>query len=238
MDYGILKERTCFKLFERINTRFLCNQCHRERVKFSTMDKKKHNSHSNLLPGFSSENIKLPLDLLIVAEAHGGGREEDFRNQVDLKAEIVNLAEYYLIKPIKKYHQQEMRHLLNYLNNKRIKWVFTDLIKCFVWRGYENKNNLDGSENVRIAIRNCSTYLKEQIKTLRPKKVLALGKTVAIEYFKLPNKLEHGNTYAGLVGDQEFPIVYSIFPSQFTADLWVEHGGWKKVSNNINPAGQ
>lgn len=233
MNYGILREKTCFKLFQRINTRFLCNQCHRERLKFSIKDKKNNNSYSNLLPGFSSEKIKFPLDLLIVAQAHGGGRKEDFRNQVDLEAEIVNLAEYYLIKPIKKYHQQEMRYFLSYLNNKRINWVFTDLIKCFVWRGYDEKNNLDGSENVRIAIKNCSLYLKRQIKVLRPPKVLVLGKTVAIEYFELPNKLEHGNIYTGSIGDHEFPIVYSIFPSQFTADLWVEHGGWRKIFNNI-----
>lgn len=233
MNYGILKQKTCFKLFQKLNTRFLCSQCHQERLKFSAEDKKKHNSYSNLLPGFSSENIRLPLDLLIIAEAHGGGRGEDFRNQVDLEAEIVNLAEYYLIKPIKKYHQQEMRHLLNYLNNKTINWVFTDLIKCFVWRRYDDKSSLDGSENVRIAIKNCSIYLKQQITVLRPKKVLALGKTVAIKYLELPNKLEHGNTYTRSVGDLKFPIVYSIFPSQFTADLWVEHGGWRKIFNNI-----
>jgi len=35
MHYGILKEKTCFKSFQRINTRFLCSQCHRKRSKFS-----------------------------------------------------------------------------------------------------------------------------------------------------------------------------------------------------------
>lgn len=238
MQYGIMAEEACRGVFQRINDRFQCDNCHKERINFSGKDKKKNNSYSNLLPGFSSESMKLPVDLLIIAEAHGGGREEDFREQGDLEKEIANLAEYYLDKRLKKFHQQQIRYLLDYLNGNKIRWIFTDLIKCFVWRGHDKKNNVEGSDNVRIAINNCRIYLNEQIQVLRPKKVLALGKTVAVEYLGLPKKLNHGSNYEpDPIANHKFPVIYSIFPSQFTADLWVEHGGWEKIFNSMNALG-
>ena len=79
MTYGILTNQTCLTLFEKINRRPYCNECQKKRSKFLEKDKKHNSCYSNLLLGFSSEDIDIPIDVLIVAEAHGGGREENFR---------------------------------------------------------------------------------------------------------------------------------------------------------------
>jgi hypothetical protein len=222
MKFGILESMEPKLVFDKINDRYLCSQCHEERSEFKERDYKGQNCYSNLLPGFSSEKLTVPIDILVIAEAHGGGRKTDFRKQVNLKEEMDNIGDYYLKKEIEKFHQSEMRKLFNILKNANKTWVFTDLIKCFVWQGDDNE--LHGKKNREIAIEYCRKYLDEQIKITKPKIFLALGNTVLSKYFKLP-KLNHGDKQP-INGSS---LIFSIFPSRNTADLWVKYGGWNKI---------
>ena len=79
--FGILKNKKTLKVFDEINTkRLYCEQCRKDRISFSKSDKRHNDSFSNLLPGFSSSEIQIPLDVLVIADSHGGGRKETFRN--------------------------------------------------------------------------------------------------------------------------------------------------------------
>ena len=228
-EFGILKNPEYRELFEEINKRELCKKCQEKRAKFESRDKKHNNCYSNLIPGFSSSEIKPPVDILIVAEAHGGGRQDSFHTQGKLDAEVNYMFDYYLNDPLANYHQQQMRELFNELTNLGKSWVFTDLVKCFVWKG--KKKNLNGKENFEKAIESCRNYLDQQIGVLEPKKILALGGKVATKYFGLPPKgrsLTHGAVY-----DQDHTIVWSYFPSGYTADLWVKNGGWRNIINKL-----
>jgi hypothetical protein len=219
LSYGILEQQLFRHAFEKINERPLCRNCHRERSRYNDIDQRS-NSHSNLLPGLSSTKVNLPLDILIIAEAHGGGRTKDFRQQSDLEFEVNNIGGYYLESRIDKFHQHEIRILLNFLTESDKKWVFTDLIKCFVHQKYK--------ENREIAIKYCSRYLNEQIESFQPKTIIALGRTVAGKYFKLRG-LKHGEVKNIKTRNGTMKLIYSIFPSRNTADLWVANDGWNPV---------
>lgn len=233
VSQGILKERACRDLFEKINRRPYCEKCQADRIQFAHFDKKYNDCYSNLLPGFSSETVKIPIDLLVVAEAHGGGREENFHPQCKLQIEIAHLAEYYLSEPLQKFHQEQVRELLMWLDANGKNWVFTDLIKCFVSSGpFAKKNKLKGADNRRVAIKHCKAYLDKQIETLKPKKVLCLGQTTARQYFQLEGTLQHG--ISRRINNDKSTLVFSIFPSRNTADLWVENRGWERIFARLN----
>ena len=223
--YGILEDESSRVLFEKINKRLICGKCYSDRKVFETRDQKGHGCRSNLLPGFSSGKIDKPIDILIVAEAHGGGRPEDFRPQKDLDYEVSWLGDYYLESPLKRFHQQQVRNLLNKLSYAGKTWVFTDLIKCFVWHG--SNSELNGRDNWMIAIRHCSGYLEEQMSLLQPHMVLGLGGTVA-QYFKL-DKPKHGSIHGVSINGNHTVYVHSLFPTQWTADRWVSENGWELV---------
>lgn len=222
---GILNNELCRNLFEKINKRPYCEECRGIRNEFRLKDMK-NGYYSNFIPGFSSRTLKIPLDVLIVAEAHGGGRPETFREQKNLDNEIDDLAKYYLSEHLKKFHQKEMRALLVELTSRGKSWIFTDLIKCFVWQGKDNE--LKGKENKKEAIKRCSCYLDEQISILKPRKILCLGNTVAKEYFRLKKPM-HGKEYP-VNGNI---IVHSTFPSRNTADIWVKNEGWKQILQKL-----
>ncbi len=225
--HGILRNRKCRELFERINKARRCKTCRDERSDFEIEDKKGHTWYSNLLPGFSSSRVRIPIDLLIVAEAIGGSREEDFQPQRSLDSNIRYLSDHYVCNRLDNFHQQQMRELLDCLSNRNITWVFTDLIKCFVWTG--------AKDNVKTAIEHCGKYLDEQISLLRPRKVLALGKRVAREYFELKKTdLQHGKVVPSRRAEiAALPVVWSYFPSRNTADLWVKNGEWRPIIRQV-----
>lgn len=226
MSNGILRNKDFREFYEKLNKRPYCNSCWEERISFEIKDKKDTDSYSNMIPGFSSNELTLPIEILIIAKAHGGGRKDSFRKQIDLKTELELLENYYLSDKLVKFHQEQMRSLFNYLNKKKINWVFTDLIKCFVWHG--NEDGLNGNTNFNKAISHCKSYLTKQINYLKPKVILSLGDTVSNSYFNIPKPV-HGELYQ--IGQST--IVHSTFPSGFTADRWVERGGWKKVTETI-----
>jgi hypothetical protein len=232
MRYGILNEKESRKLFEDINGRTYCVDCQKERSRFSNKEKK-NNRYSNLFPGFSSEKVSIPIDILIVATAHGGGREETFRPQNNLATEVAELGDYYLTHRPQKFHQIEMRKLFNILKEKSKIWIFTDLIKCFVWQGRDESEKLKGSENTKMAIGYCRKYLDNQIVLLKPKKIISLGNIVTGQYFKLRGEFSHGSVHKLSIDAHSFELIFSIFPSRNTADLWTEHGGWDEIVSKI-----
>lgn len=235
MEIGILKDKNCRKLFEYINRRPLCKECQKARLPYSHNDKKRNEkgilSYSNLLPGFSSPKVFIPVDILIIAEAHGGKDKTDFRDQRDLNFEVKKLARYYREKPLQKFHQAMVRELLNILDEEGKTWVFTDLLKCFVWR-----RGKEGHLNEEKAIEFCRKYLDRQIEALKPRKILVLGKKVAQSYFGMEGKNfknKHGTIHIKDWKDKSLYLVLSLFPSQMTADNWIEKGGWNPVLKSL-----
>ncbi len=236
MSYDILGNGHSRHLFEKINRRELCDECHWERSSFADFDKKGNPpQYSNLLPGFSSEKVDVPLDILVVGEAHGGGRKDDFRPQLDLDSEVCRIFRYYATLPDKTFHQAQIRVLLNKLDDLGVMWVFTDLIKCFVWYRSNREKSLDGTVNKRIAISYCRRLLEEQLSILQPKCVIGLGNTVA-EFFGL-KKPGHGSSHTVVSNAQRFIFIYSLFPSQWTADQWVRREGWEPVMRGLSKIG-
>jgi len=225
MKYGLLDNKTISNFFRKeINSCKYCKDCKLFRSVFSKKDKKHNNSYSNLLPGFSSKNLEIPIDVLVIAEAHGGGRKSTFRTQKELAIEVNEIGNYYLVDPIKKFHQKEMRDLFEELEKRNLTWVFADLIRCFVWQGNENK--LDGRKNVQQSIIFCKKYLDKEISFLKPKKIICLGKKVAEKYFGIKDKLAHGSICKS-------NVIWSYFPSRNTADIWVASKGWTPIFTQI-----
>ncbi|MBA7596069.1 hypothetical protein ES703_03038 [subsurface metagenome] len=224
-EYGIMKNDLSKNLFKQINDEYrletskTCADCREQRKRFKSLDKKnKHSSFSNLLPGFSSEQIEIPVDILIVGEAHGGGRENDFHKQLEIEEEVAYIGSYYLYDAIVKFHQYQIRELLHRLDELSKMWVFTDLLKCYVANDRENR---------KIAIKHCEKHLISQIELLQPRVILALGKTVGT-YFKL-RQFDHSKLY-DIDGKK---ILYSIFPGRNTSDLWVANGQWEPILREI-----
>lgn len=229
MTYGIIINNDGKRLFDWINKRPICNACQQSRREYLAKDKKGNDRLSNLIPGFSSAKIEISVDLMVIAEAHGGGREEGFRKQyASVTDEVELIADYYRNLPLTKFHQAEMRSLFNQLDSRGKNWVFTDLIKCFVWNGRDYENDLKGNLNRKTAIKHCRQYLDYQITTLKPKQIIVLGRTVAKEYFNW-REPKHGDT------KNDCNLIYSTFPSRNTADIWVEAKGWEWVMNQVIP---
>ena len=226
MSQGILNNPECKTFYEKINERILCIKCREERSLFSHKDKKHNSSYSNMIPGFSSSHLQVPIDLMIIAEAHGGGRADAFRNQRSLQIELEHLEQYYLQKEISKFHQSEMKKFLLQLNDLNLTWVFTDLVKCFVWQ--DRKDELDCRTNFKKAEAHCSKYLQQQLDFLRPKLIISLGGKVS-SYFKIKSA-QHGTLYerAGR------KIIHCTFPSRNTADHWARNKEWSLILERLS----
>ncbi len=225
MNYGILDLDVTYKLFDKINKRKLCAKCKEERKLYLPADRKNYGCESNLLLGFSSPQIRIPLDLLIIAQAHAGGKQT-YRSQRDTNFEVKNLGDYYLdpernLNNLRTFHQKECRILFRYLNSRKISWLFTDLIKSYV---------SSDKKNMQIAVKHCSKYLTEQIQILEPKKILCLGKLVSKHISKLESKqIQHGSVFVTHINNKNTRIIFSMFPSARTSDKWIEIGGWRKI---------
>ena len=172
-----------------------------------------------------------PIGVLIVGEGHGGREGDDFRTQDTLDNEVDKMGNYYLNHPDKSFHQQQVRVLLETLDSQGVSWVFSDLVKCFVWHGIDKKNNLNGMENERIAKKYCGKYLADQVTKLQPRKILGMGGKVS-QYFGV-YKAQHGEKR--VVNVEGFKTIYfhSLFPTQRTADQWVAKNGWEPIIRQI-----
>ena len=272
------------------NENLVCLECRYQRRVYEDHDKKYKNtdedvdSFSNMCPGFSSRNVTPPIDLLIVGHSHGGGDKHGYRQQMSLGKEIAEMSEYYLPSEGERdrtYHQQQIRCLIDNLGEDA-KWVFTDLVKCYVWRGDFPKKERDkykerlirerenpliikakkgkeseeglipsGRHNIRLATRYCGYYLLQQIKFLEPGYILCLGKDVYRFFAEIKSIVKSSDAdYAKRldIRDDASPIIapcqlpemqrstsllLSYFPTGYTADRWVENGGWGKLQNAV-----
>jgi len=231
-QYGILANKKVRELLEAINERPYCKKCRSDRKDFQNKDMKKGEDGEKhlgiIIPGFSSPEVS-PLDIMIIADSIGGGRKGDFRPKTNIPLEKVvhYLGDYYLDDKIATFHQYQMRKLLYWLERDfQSNWIFTDLVKCFVYQGGEQVNGRNGKANMKKAIGYCSQYLDDQIEKLNPQIILILGTRVASNYCNLRSsqlrQLKHGDRFKCNRNDRHHDFIYSIFPSMRTADIWVK----------------
>jgi len=232
--------RSIYKERSEINAAGLCHHCrYNQRSNWVSKDHRYNNHYSNFIIGFSTDIVPKDLDnvILIVAESHGGGREREFRDSWSMKKEIKNLGDYYRCDRIVNFHQLAMRYLFQILDEQSIPWIFTDLVKCFVYKGDKD----GGKRNWKIAIDNCARLLDKQINAISPSKIIVLGGEVRGRYFGIRKRDWSENTTPhGAVVVKDFKntnrklsksvqhLVLSYFPSQFTADDFLEKG-WNDV---------
>lgn len=236
IQYGILKNQKIRDFFNKeINSRKLCPECRKKREERGLADKDKKwlGHYSNLLPGFSSSKVTMPIDILIIAEAHGGGGNRYFRQECDyfrqdLNQEVASIGGYYLAEEINKFHQSEMRKLFRELDRLNKTWVFADLVRCYVYQSQRKKEK----ENWMIATKYCQEYLRKEINFLQPKIIICLGDKVALfikNFLGFREEFERGRKYEVKLNDNKITIIRSYFPSKNTADLWVANRGWDSV---------
>jgi len=231
MGCGILTNHDFRQLFERINnSHWLCAKCREERSLYKEQEMKGNpKSFSNLIPGFSSEKLSSPIDVLVITKVHGGAKKEQendwFHPQRSLDDEVLHILNFYRELPDKSYHQQQIRLLIEKLNALDIKWAFTDLMKCFIYEGAGANNNR------KIATLNCRGYLENQISLLQPRTIIGLGGFVREFFTKLT--LSHGASVEISLVDRKYKYIHSIFPSGRTADDWVAEGEWIPIISNL-----
>lgn len=226
-EFGVLSDPSLKEAFTRVNEGYYCGLCRKERASFAERDKKQ-GQFSNRLPGFSSKKVGRRTDVFIVAHAHAGTDLDRFRGQKTLAGEMSEMADYYRGEPDKSFHQQQVRRLLEQLDEMGKSWVFADVVKCFVW-----KKGADGEENLRAATKHCTQYLEAQLKACQPHRVVTLGDAVD-RALGIP-RLAHGASVdnvrcAGLT----LTVVHSMFPSGRTADAWIRAQGWERVLERLS----
>ena len=177
----------------------------------------------------------------MILDAHGGGREWP-KKKPSLEDSAHELEKYYRTDPLQKFHQKEIREFLSELDNRGISWFITDLVKCFVFNSPWNRE---------IAEKNCfNNYLRKQICDLKPRYIIMFGKNVIKIIEKeilISNRIitqtgilskKHGKKSIGNVKIDKviFPseFIYSLFPSQWTADAWIEYNAKEKLLNALN----
>lgn len=139
----------------------------------------------------------------------------------------------------KGFHQHTIHKILKLLeDNGYKKWFYTDLVKYFV---------LD--KDFKTEAKECIKYLGKQIGLLQPKVILMFGGEVQqtiekhlinrqkTKYWRKPKNQSELHGWSTVVNPEDWKaekwegpniethLVYSIFPSQRTADLWVEKDG-------------
>jgi hypothetical protein len=195
------------KLEEMIKRPY-CNACQKKRGNFKKEDQSYHGKHTNrysrMMVGFNRGKISElnpPIDILFVLESVGGGREEDFKPDFENVEESADyLRQYYLSKPIEKFHQSEIRKILTDARIYKKTYFVTDLVKCFVAK--EKGNFIQ-------AAKECKKYLQEQIDFLQPKILVLFGR-LAQDAVKTLNK------------PARCQVIELRFPSQRTADDWTK----------------
>lgn len=211
-----------YRQFEQMNARPHCAVCKEARRESGGGDVK-HGSRSNMLLGFHTQQEFDALDVLVLAESHGGGRKESFYYpNKTVQEELSGLYHYYMDATIEKFHQQQMRELFKFLDVNDIKWLFTDLVKSYVSKRPE--------ENFSAAIHHCSQYLNEQLNLYRPRKILSMG-SYNYRYFaskyNLPPRAKHGDVFN--LEPLGARLIHVTFPSAMTANHWAKAQGWEPI---------
>lgn len=224
---GILNHPVIRKHYEeKINTRPLCEDCWKARKDFEDLEKRHNKCYSTLGPGFSSETIDIPLDVLVIADSHGGGDKTGYVPQRTLEEELEGFKTYYMDAPLQTFHQKYTRTLLSELDRLEKSWVFTDLLKCFVSKGNRKRN---GRNNFNTAISHCRIYLDEQINLFQPSYIIGFGKNVSTALGINDAKMKHGQSYQF----GKSILITSYFPSQWNADRFIANGEWDSIIKHL-----
>lgn len=250
---GLLdNEKIKRKYNEIYSNKKFCNKCKESRKEYEELEVDKYKNISEMYLGFSSTNVCIPIDVLIVSESNGGGKKKTgFTPEMSLQDSIKEINNYYRNDDIIKFNQYQVRELLNYLDEMKFKWVFTDLVKCFVEKNTTKKlniknnsskkvNNIKGKssiDNFKEATKYCSMYLEEQIRFLKPKYIICLGeiafsntkRIVDLEGENANQKNKPGHSIKGEFNNINTNIIYSYLPCKNTADLWVSNNGWNNI---------
>jgi hypothetical protein len=208
----------------------ICSKCRKEREKFyqetksglkssKSLENLYGEGHCALYPGCFTKKFRLKKNnmVLLITESHGGGNKKDpflpfdkMKNKVDRKEIVEKTYNHYINDDVKKFHQSEIRKILIFLEKKKIPWILTDLIKCYVSKGcrYNKRGKSIKPDNFSLAAEICgSNFLVKQIEYFKPKRIIAFGKHAKgfLEERKLSNK-----------------IIYAPLPSAINADRWVK----------------
>jgi len=238
---------------ERIwNSDEICEHCRRRRVeKFGNTiereEKKYHDCFQPVCPGF----INLPngykeADLegkaiFFVLESMGGGREWKRKEDTTLREATTWLKEYYVSEKLVTFHQFCIRNILKEFKNHP--YVVTDIVKCFVLKSE--------SANFRMAADFCSRrFFRDQLFCVKPKAIVLFGgfardNTVRFvdasrrkEIEKLRSK-SHGEARVTELANGETRervstvAIYSVFPTAWNADRWIEYGAEGRIIDAI-----
>jgi len=198
------------KLISRFEVDKICGECKRMRAFAEEADKKGHATRSAFEIGTWShapEELKVPVDVLIVAEGHGGGNEhwsDNPRGQFDV---ALNFYDYSISKE-RTFFNLEVCRMMKRLDELEINWFFTDMMKCFVsFNAPKRKDN-----NFCLALQECRKHLVRQVDMLKPKVIVCLGNLVSKNF---------GEFFEGQqdILDRMIPCK---FPSQMAANSWVK----------------
>jgi len=226
------------------NKRFGFGCIHQEKnKKISYLDKnriwgkKKVTMHSYCPPylGFFhpenlDENSFCGKNVFFILESMGGGRPWKKKSDMTFEEPMKELEEYYLSKPIERFHQYCIREILKKMDEKIIPFFVTDVVKCFVVRS--NRKNFTTAAEI------CSTnFLRKQIFTLKPKVIVVFGgrardalKGFAANESKSKFAALHTENHSKKIDieltekEQHYKtsLIYSIFPTaNRNADDWV-----------------
>ncbi len=214
------------KLLEEIENEKICKKCRRKRQNFQTYDYKEVGSYCPPLLGCWKGNLEypsIPIDVLIVAESHGGGNWSEHINK-NIR-ERINLNYYYhYIKEKESFFQYNIKKIIDGIEKEGLFWYFTDLVKCYVFKNKKKSKEtkelvVRGGKNFDIAISECKSVLKKQIDILKPRIILSLGKRVKETLLEL--------------GVKEDKIISYPFPGQWTVNEWAKKDGYEGAIKEI-----
>lgn len=178
----------------------------------------------------SDENSFSRKSVFFILESMGGGRPWRRKKDITFEEPMEELKQYYLSKPIERFHQYCIREILREMQERSIPFFVTDVVKCFVIRS--NHKNFTRAADI------CSeSYLKKQIFTLKPKVIVVFGGVArdALKRFATSqtrskfaalNTENHSRRVDVELADRgqrhEASLIYSIFPTaNRNADDWV-----------------
>lgn len=169
-------------------------------------------------------------NVFFILESIGGGRPWKRKSNITFEEPMKEQEEYYLSKPIERFHQYCIREILGKMDERTIPFFVTDVVKCFVVKS--------DRKNFATAAEMCSTnFLLKQIFALKPKVIVVFGgdardalKRFATNESKGKFAALHTENHSKKIDieltdkEQHFEtsLIYSIFPTaNRNADAWV-----------------
>jgi len=200
-----------------------CKNCRKRRLENFRPNLEKEKAmggdFSPFFEGFSSsekEVVNGPTDFLVVSESIGN-LEHHLRKLKQGKKPTQLLKDYYLNDSIETFNQWATRKILMLILNNDAAFYFTDVVKCYV--------NKKSKKNFETAVDLCAEgYLKDQIKLLKPKTAILLGRTaekIFLKFYSISKRLQHGEIFHV----NEISVIFSEFPGRMNVDRFFGEGG-------------